>query len=58
MADDSICKYCRHYKTKALDGRIVSEYCSECDDGSYDYIECDWFSKKLIVRIKELLGLL
>lgn len=56
MGRTGICKYCRHYKTKTLDGRIVSEYCSECDDGSYGYIECDWFSKKLIVRIKELLG--
>ena len=58
MADDSICKYCRHYKTKKLNGRVVSQYCSATDVSSYDYVECEWFGKKLIVRIKELLGLL
>lgn len=55
MSEDSIYHYCRHYKTKTLKGKIVSEYCSE-GHGCYDYIECDWFSKKLSVRIKELLG--
>lgn len=58
MADDSICKYCRHYKTKTLEGKVVSERCAVSDARLFTCRECDWFSKKLIVRIKELLGLL
>ncbi len=58
MADNSICNYCRHYKTKTLDGRVVSERCVVSGARLFTYRECDLFSKKLIVRIKELLGLL
>lgn len=58
MEDDSICKYCRHYKTKKLNGRVVSERGVVSGARLFTYRECDLFSKKLIVRIKELLGLL
>lgn len=55
MGRTGICKYCRHYKTKTLDGEVVSERCAVSDARLFTYRRCDWFSKKLSVRIRELL---
>lgn len=55
MGRTGICKYCRHYKTKTLDGVVVSERCAVSDARLFTYRKCDWFSKKLSVRIRELL---
>ena len=41
-----------------IDISLYEKMYNKAKERNYDYIECDWFSKKLIVRIKELLGLL
>ena len=47
----SICEHCRHYKTKKLNGVIVSEYCKKEQGGLHYYIKCHIWSGSLKSRL-------
>ena len=57
VARMSICEHCRHYKTKKLNGKIVSECCKKRSNRLHDFIECDMWSRSWKSRlglVKEL----
>ena len=46
----SICEHCKHYKTKKLNGVIVSEYCKKSKT-LHHFIKCKDWSRSLKSRL-------
>ena len=46
----SICEHCKHYKTKKLNGVIVSEYCKK-GGPVHSYIKCNSWSRSWKSRL-------
>ena len=47
----SICEHCKHYKTKTLNGVIVSEYCKKGSGNIHWVLKCPYWSRSLKSRL-------
>lgn len=47
----SICEHCKHYKTKKLNGVIVSEYCKKSKGSLHYFLKCSGWSRSWKSRL-------